>query len=61
MKFKQKGLSPRYVAIYAIDNLLKGKTIIIPGFKNKMMAFFQRFFPTKFVLKVTDNFQDKDK
>lgn len=61
VKFKQKGLSPRYVAIYAIDNLLKGKTIIIPGFKNKMMAFFQRFFPTKFVLKVTDNFQDKDK
>lgn len=61
VKFKQKGLSSRYVAIYAIDNLLKGKTIIIPGFKNKMMAFFQRFFPTKFVLKVTDNFQDKDK
>ena len=61
VKFKLKGLSPRYVAISAIDGMFKNKTIIIPGFKNKLMYFFSKFVPTKLTLKIISNSQDKDK
>ena len=46
VKFAMKGMDSDKVAKYAIDKTLKGKTIIIPGFKMKMAIFFNRFvFP----------------
>ena len=40
------------VAEYAIKKMFKGKTIIIPGVLVRMGVFFQRFVPTKLLLKV---------
>ena len=47
------------MARYAIDNMFKGKLIIIPGFKIKMGIFFSRFLPTKVLLKIAYNIQKK--
>jgi short-subunit dehydrogenase len=59
VKFAMKGLDSRYVARYAIDQMLKNKLIIIPGFKIKMTTFFSRFVSHKFALKTVYNFQKK--
>lgn len=50
VKFSLKGLSSEYVAKYGIDNLLKGKRIIIPGFTIKLLNVFKRFIPTNIML-----------
>ena len=57
--FSMKGLDSDYVAKYAIDKLLKKKLIIIPGFKMKSLAFFNRFVSTKRALKTVYKFQKK--
>lgn len=60
VSFNLKSLSARYVARYAIDQMLKkDKLIIIPGFKTKLGVFFTRFLPTKTLLKITYNIQKK--
>jgi len=60
--FSMKGLDSDYVAKYAIDKMLKkNKLIIIPGFKIKCIAFFNRFVSTKFALKKVYNFQKRKK
>ena len=59
VKFAMKGMDSDKVAKYAIDKTLKGKTIIIPGFKMKMAIFFNRFVSNKFAAKVIYNFQKK--
>lgn len=51
-EFKTKSLNSRDVARYAIDNTLKGKLIIIPGFSMKLLLFFSRFIPYKLQLKI---------
>lgn len=50
VKFALKGLASEYVAKYAIDNLLSGKRIIIPGFTIKLLNFFQRIIPPNITL-----------
>ena len=59
VKFAMKGMDSDKVAKLAIDKTLKGKTIIIPGFKMKMAVFFNRFVSNKFAAKVVYNFQKK--
>jgi len=59
VKFNLDSLDAKYVARYAIDNMFKGKLIIIPGFKIKMGIFFSRFLPTKVLLKIAYNIQKK--
>ena len=59
VKFSVKPLSSRYVAKYAIDEMFKGKMLIIPGFKMKMAKFFSRFVSDKALLKMTYKIQDK--
>jgi short-subunit dehydrogenase len=59
VKFAMKGMDSDKVAKYAIDKTLKGKTIIIPGFKMKMAIFFNRFVSNKFAAKVIYNFQKR--
>lgn len=59
VKFNDRGINSDYVAKYGIDNLLKGKTIIIPTLKFKMAAFFRRFAPRKLILNIIYNYQHK--
>jgi len=40
------------VAKIAVKGMLSGKTEIIPGFTNKINAYFPKFFPKKFIEKV---------
>ncbi len=57
--FKIKGANKDYVAKYGIDKMLKGKLIIIPTFKMKMTIFFQKFIPTKLLLRITYKIQNR--
>lgn len=57
--FKIKGANKDYVAKYGIDKMLKGKLIIIPTFKMKMTIFFQKFIPTKLLLRITYKIQKR--
>lgn len=58
VKFSLKQLSSEYVARYSLEQALKkNKLIIIPGFTNKALNFFNRFISTKSMLKMTYNSQ----
>lgn len=59
VNFSVKPLKSTYVAKYAIDKMLKGKLLIIPGFKMKCARFFGKFVPNKLMLKITYNIQKK--
>lgn len=59
VKFSVKPLKSTYVAKYAIDKMLEGKLLIIPGFKMKCARFFGKFVPNKLMLKITYNIQKK--
>lgn len=59
VKFGVKPLKSSYVAKYAIDEMLKGKMLIIPGFKMKCAKFFGRFVSDKFLLRITYRIQKK--
>ncbi len=59
VKFGVKPLKSSYVAKYAIDEMLKNKMLIIPGFKMKCAKFFSRFVSDKFLLKITYRIQKK--
>ena len=61
VKFSVKPLSAKYVAKYGIDKMLKGKLVIIPGFKMKCAIFFGRFLPDKVLMKITYKIQKKKK
>lgn len=49
--FSVKPLKSTYVAKYAIDKMLEGKMLIIPGTKMKLAKFFSRFVSDKYLLK----------
>jgi len=51
--FKNKYLNSEFVAKYAINKLLKNKTVIIPGMYNKISRFLLRFLSDKTVAKLT--------
>jgi short-subunit dehydrogenase len=57
--FAMKGLDSDYVAKYAIDKMFKNKLIIVPGFKMKMILFFNRFASNKFAAKMVYKFQKR--
>lgn len=52
VKFSVKPLTSAYVARYAIDEMLKNKMLVIPGFKMKCAKFFSRFVSDKFLLRI---------
>lgn len=56
-KFKIKGASKEYVGKYAIQKLFENKLVIVPTIKMKLMIFFQRFMPTKILLKIVHQIQ----
>ena len=55
--FSTKPLTPDYVAKYAIDQMFKGKMIIIPGFMLRVGKFFMRFLPERVLLNFIYNYQ----
>ncbi len=48
-------MSPDVVAKIAVRGLFRGKAEIIPGFSNKLHAFFPRFVPKRLVEKLGAN------
>ena len=62
VNFNIKQLDAKYVARYAINNLLRGnKLLIVPGFSIRLGVFLTRFLPVKFILKITYNIQKRKK
>ena len=61
VKFKVKLMTSKYVAEYAIDNMFKGKRIIVPGFSNKCIRFLSKLVPDKLLAKIIYNMQEKRK
>lgn len=60
VKFGVKPLDDKYVARYAINQMLeKKKMVIIPGTKMKLAKFFSRFVSDKFLLRITYHIQKK--
>ncbi len=53
VKFSIKPMSSQYVAKYAIKNTLKGKLIIIPGFKTKTLHILSKILPERLVAEFT--------
>lgn len=52
VKFSIKALPSEYVAKYAIDKTLKGKLLIIPGIKIKLLRILSKISPDKLTMKV---------
>ena len=57
-EFNTNSATPEYVAKYAIDKALQGKTIIIPTFKIKLAVFLNKFLPFNFATKINYYIQD---
>ena len=52
VKFKTKLMTAEYVAKYAIDNMFKGKYMILPGGNNKAIRFLSKIVPDKIIGKI---------
>lgn len=59
VEFEIKPLTSTYVAKYAIDEMFKKRMIIIPGAMIRLIYYFGRFMPTRFLLKMTYGIQRK--
>ncbi len=57
VSFNLKSLSAESVAKYALSKMFKGRLVIIPGLLIRVGVFFQRFLPTKLLLKISYNIQ----
>lgn len=58
VKFKTKVMTPQYVAKYAIDNMFKGKYMIIPGGNNKLIRILSKIVPDKIIGKIVYNSEE---
>ena len=61
VEFKTKLMTARYVARYAIDNMFKGKYMILPGGNNKMIRFLSKIVPDKIIGKIVYNMEETRK
>ena len=61
VSFKAKPLTSDYVAKYAIDKLLQGKAVIVPGFMMKLVLFGRRFASRRLIRKMTYKVQEAKK
>ncbi len=57
--FTVKEMKVEYVARYGINQMFKGKMIIIPGIKMKLTLLLSRIIPYKLQLKITHKIQRK--
>lgn len=61
VKFSIKALSSEYVAKYAIDKTLKGKLVIVPGMKIKILRILSKLSPDKLSMKIIYQNQKRKK
>ena len=61
VSFKTRYSSSKYVARYGRDKMFKGKLIILPGIKTKLVRFFGKVVPDKLLARVAYNIQEKRK
>lgn len=59
VRFSVKPLSSEYVARYAVINLIKGKTVIVPGFSMKAAAVAAKIVPLGTAAAVTAEIQKR--
>ena len=59
VSFALKGISPKKCAQYAVDQMFRKKTIIIPTFRMKMAVFFVRLLPREQMIAITGRQQKK--
>ena len=59
VKFSMKALTSEYVAKYAIAKILKGKLVIVPGIKTKILSVLNKISPDKLTMKVIFENQTK--
>ncbi len=58
VSFSVKPLSKEEVANYAIKKMFQRKMLIIPGFQMRMAYYFERFLPTKMLMKMCFKIQE---
>jgi len=58
-KFSLKGANAKIIAKYAIDQTLKKKLIIVPGFMMKLSLFLNRLVPWKISARIAGKMQSK--
>jgi uncharacterized protein len=49
--FKRGVMSPEQVALAGYRGLMKGKTVVVPGFRNKTLATISRFVPRGYLIR----------
>ena len=59
VKFKMKGLTSQFVAKYAISKMLKGKSIIVPGFSVRTARIFMEVLPDRITEVFAHNAQER--
>ncbi len=59
VRFCVKGLTPDFVAKYAVDKTFKGKMIITPGFMMKFAKIMQHFVSENILTRISYNVQSK--
>ena len=57
--FFKGAMTPEAVAKIGYAGMMKKKSVVIPGFKNKLLAFFVRLLPKTVVVKVTRNMLER--
>lgn len=57
VSFSLKGLASEYVADYAVKSMLKGRSVIIPGFTMKIGVFFSKILPDFISVRIAYNIQ----
>lgn len=59
VQFALKGISPKYCAAYAVNQMFKRKEIIVPTARMKFVVFIQRLSTRRFAVKITARQQKK--
>ena len=59
VKFNLKSITSEYEAKYGIDEMLKGKKVILPTFQIKLVKFFIKIAPDSLILEASYRAQVK--
>lgn len=59
VKFNLSSLTSEYVAKYAVEKMLKGKFMIIPGFKIKLLKLITKITPNNITVKFVYKMQER--
>ena len=59
VRFSVKGLSSEFVARYAVENMFRKKTVIVPGKLMKLARFSERLLPEKAIVRAAYHMQHR--